>query len=76
MAADGMMRTAMQIEVNGMAEEVPRNASIALVIDYLHEGDPVLIVEHNGRYVHPREYGTTQVFEGDRLEFIHPDFGG
>jgi hypothetical protein len=34
------------------------------------------VFEHNGRYVHPCEYGTTQVFEGDRLEFIHPDFGG
>jgi hypothetical protein len=49
MDADRMMRTAMQIEVNGMTAEVPRNASIALVIDYLHEGDPALIVEHNGR---------------------------
>lgn len=42
-------------------------------------GGPIrdaLIVELNGRYVYARQYGTTSVSQGDRVEFIHPDFGG
>ncbi|MEJ2660007.1 MAG: MoaD/ThiS family protein [Desulfobacteraceae bacterium] len=38
--------------------------------------DPDLIVELNGRFVYPRDYATTIVGAGDRLEFINPNFGG
>jgi sulfur carrier protein len=66
----------IQITVNGMTEEVPENATLAFLIEHFQEADPALIVEHNGRYVYLRQYGTTTVSENDRIEFIHPDFGG
>ena len=64
------------IIVNGMDEEVPENATLAFLIEHFQEADPALIVEHNGRYVYARQYGTTRVSQDDRVEFIHPDFGG
>ena len=35
-----------------------------------------LIVEHNVRFVYPDDYGKAVVKEGDRIEFINPNFGG
>jgi thiamine biosynthesis protein ThiS len=59
-----------------MLEEVPENATLAFLIEHFQEADPSLIVEHNGRYVYARQYSTTRVSANDRVEFIHPDFGG
>lgn len=70
------MGRAIRITVNGMSEEVPEKATIEFLIEHFREADPALIVELNGRYIYAREYGTTRVSENDRVEFIHPDFGG
>lgn len=70
------MGRSIRIIVNGMSEEVPEKATLAFLIERFEEADPALIVEHNGRYVYPQQYGTTTVTENDRVEFIHPDFGG
>ena len=66
----------IHIRVNGMDEEVPENATLAFLIEHFHEADPALIVEHNGRYVYASQYSTRSVSQDDRVEFIHPDFGG
>jgi len=66
----------VRITVNGLEEEVPEGATLALLIELFREMDPALIVEHNGRYVYPKQYGATRVSPNDRVEFIHPDFGG
>lgn len=66
----------VRVTVNGMEGEVPEGATLAFLISLFREMDPALIVEHNGRYVYPRQYSTTRVSPGDRVEFIHPDFGG
>ncbi len=70
-----MART-IHITVNGMSEEVPEDATLSFLIEHFHEADPALIVEHNGQYVYAQQYGTIRVSENDRVEFIHPDFGG
>jgi len=70
------MNTTMRITVNGIPEDVPQSATLADLIALLHETDRDLIVEHNGRFVFPQEYSVTQVAGGDRVEFIHPNFGG
>lgn len=70
------MGGSIRITVNGMSEEVPESATLAFLIERFDEMDPALIVEPNGRFVYPKEYGTKTVAEGDRVEFIHPDFGG
>jgi thiamine biosynthesis protein ThiS len=70
------MAHTIRIAVNGMAEEVPENATLEFLIKRFQEADPALIVELNGRYVYARDYSTTRVSQDDRVEFIHPDFGG
>ena len=47
-----------------------------MLIKQLGEEDAHLIVEKNGRFVYPRDYGSTSLAEGDRIEFINPNFGG
>lgn len=70
------MGRTVRVTINGMSEEVPESATIAFLIEQYREMDPALIVEHNGRYVYPRQYGAVTVSQDDRVEFIHADFGG
>ena len=66
----------IEITVNGLKEKVPEDATISLLIAHFEESDVHMIVEHNGRFVYPQKYASTAVSEGDRIEFINPDFGG
>jgi len=70
------MGNVMDIIVNGFAERVLEDISIRQLIILFQEGDTDLIVEHNGRFVYPRDYEKTRLSEGDRIEFINPNFGG
>lgn len=70
------MKGTIRIIVNGMMEEVPEGATLAFLIEHFQEKDPALIVEHNNRFVFPKQYSTTTVSANDRVEFINPDFGG
>ena len=64
------------IEVNGLQEKVPENATISRLISFFQERDVHLVVELNGRFVYPHQYEKTRVSQGDSVEFINPDFGG
>ncbi len=64
------------IILNGFEEKVPSNSTIAAIIELFEERDAHLIVEHNGRFVYPKDYGLVTVKNGDRVEFINPSFGG
>jgi len=66
----------VEIVVNGFNERVTQEATISDLISHFQENDTHLIVEHNGRFVFAQQYETTRVAAGDRIEFIHPDFGG
>lgn len=70
------MGSDIEVTVNGTTERIAEGATVAGLIAHFREEDLHLIVEHNGRFVYPRMYETTVVAEGDRIEFIHPDFGG
>jgi thiamine biosynthesis protein ThiS len=70
------MNAAIRITVNGLSEEVPPSATLAELIVRFQEMDRDLIVEHNGRFAFPQDYASIRVAPNDRLEFIHPNFGG
>jgi thiamine biosynthesis protein ThiS len=70
------MSALIRICVNGLPEEVPPTATLAGLIELFQEMDRDLIVELNGRFVFPQEYAATRVAAEDRVEFIHPNFGG
>lgn len=46
------------------------------LLDRTQEDDPAVIVEINGRFVHRKDFGDRVINDGDRVEFIHPSFGG
>jgi thiamine biosynthesis protein ThiS len=71
-----VMSITFRITVNGMPEEVPSSATLADLIGIFGEMDPDLIVEHNSRFVFPQEYSVIRAAANDRVEFIHPNFGG
>ena len=59
-----------------LTEEVPRSATLADLIVFFQEMDLDLIVEHNGRFAFPQKDASIQVAPNDRVEFVHPNFGG
>jgi thiamine biosynthesis protein ThiS len=71
-----MQDRSVQIVVNGLKESVPGDSTIASLIALFGEEDGHLIVEHNGQFVYPQKYGEIHVRDGDRIEFINPNFGG
>ncbi|MDD3847143.1 MAG: sulfur carrier protein ThiS [Syntrophorhabdaceae bacterium] len=72
------MAAAAQIEIilNGLKERVPEGTTISELIKSSGEADKHLVVERNNRFIHSHAYPTTTVEEGDKIEFINPDFGG
>jgi thiamine biosynthesis protein ThiS len=70
------MSDRIHIVVNGLTEKVPMSATLADLIGLFGEIDPDLIVEHNGRFIFPQDYDVIRVAAHDRVEFIHPNFGG
>jgi len=66
----------IEIIFNGVKEKVPAGATIAELIIKIGEQDKHLIVERNNTFIHPHAYPVTTLDEGDKIEFINPDFGG
>jgi thiamine biosynthesis protein ThiS len=66
----------IEVVMNGLREKVPAGTTIAGLIAMQKEEGADLIVERNNRFVFPQSYGSTVLEDGDRIEFIHADFGG
>lgn len=67
----------MKFILNGYPEDF--NASTLTIQELLElnqEDDPAVIVELNGKFIHRKNFLTSFVKEGDRVELIHPSFGG
>lgn len=64
------------IQVDGFPEQAPAGITIAQLIERLGARHKDLIVEHNGRFVYPKDYARQTLADGDRVEFILPAFGG
>ena len=71
-----MMNRKIQIIVNGLEGRVLENSTVSNLIELFKEDDTHLIVEYNGQFLYPQQYDTTIVVDGDRIEFINPNFGG
>ncbi|MEN6617669.1 MAG: sulfur carrier protein ThiS [Syntrophorhabdus sp.] len=71
-----LFRMQIEIVLNGFRQKIARETSIAGLIALSGEHDRNLIVERNSRFVHPHTYDSIILQDGDRVEFINPDFGG
>ena len=66
----------MNLVINGSPTEVPDSCQdVATLLAHLSPGAPML-VELNGGALFPREFATTQIQEGDRLELLRMVAGG
>ncbi len=71
-----MTPPAMNILLNGETREISPASTIAGLLAHLNlEGKPV-VVEHNEKAVLPRDYRTTPLAEGDRVEIVTLAAGG
>jgi thiamine biosynthesis protein ThiS len=70
------MSNTIEVIINGFPEKILEGTTISDLVIRFKEGDVDLIVEYNGRFVFPRNYGDIFVSSGDRIEFINPNFGG
>jgi len=66
----------IEIIFNGIKEKVPENTSISDLIRLSDEKESDLIVELNNKFVFSQTYTSTILSDGDKIEFINPDFGG
>ncbi len=67
----------MKFVFNGFPEEIEGfELTIQDLLDRAKEDDPAVIVEVNGRFVYRKDFQSVTIREGDRVEFIHPSFGG
>lgn len=72
-----IQRTAVKFVFNGYPEEIEGcELTIQDLLDRTKEDDPAVIVEVNGRFVYRKDFQSITIREGDRVEFIHPSFGG
>ena len=65
----------MRVTVNGRERELAAGSSVRDLL--LLDGEPVghVVVEVNREYLPRDQYGV-RLREGDRVEIIHPAFGG
>lgn len=67
----------MRFIFNGFPEEFAGcEVTIQDLLDRSEEDDPAVIVEINGRFVYRKDFKIVTIKDGDRVEFIHPSFGG
>jgi len=66
----------IEIILNGFKTKIASNTSIGQLLVLLNEGDLQVIVECNNQFVFPKNYFTTLIQDGDKIEMINPDFGG
>lgn len=73
----GLPRWMVKFVFNGFPEELEGSElSVQELLDKTQEDDPAVIVEVNGRFVYRKDFHSVKIREGDRVEFIHPSFGG
>jgi len=60
-------RDKIEVVINGVREVVPKDITIAGLIEIYNERDGGRIVEQNNRLVYRQRYGSTVVKQGDRI---------
>jgi thiamine biosynthesis protein ThiS len=66
----------MNVILNGTSHEFPAPVAIRGLLDQLGLGEKPVVVELNLRAIFPREFPSTMVNEGDRLEIVQITAGG
>lgn len=71
-----MNHEAMRVIIDGIPEEIEAGLSLGQLIKERGEDSNDLIVELNHRHILRQDLAATIIQEGDKVEIIHPAFGG
>ena len=66
----------MNVIVNGNPREIPPTLSVRGLLQHLGLGEKPVIVELNLRALFPREFESTLLKEGDKIEIVQITAGG
>jgi sulfur carrier protein len=66
----------MNLIVNGAPNKLPSPLSVRGLLEHLGFGQKPVVVELNKRAMFPREFETTMLNEGDRIEIVQITAGG
>jgi thiamine biosynthesis protein ThiS len=66
----------MLVFVNGERRDIRSGMTIQELLDQDHEPAHHVLVEINGEYLPSRICGARIIVDGDRVEIIHPAYGG
>ncbi len=64
------------LTVNGNPHPLDAGTTVSTLLDSLGMADLPVLVEHNGTALFPREFPTTALSAGDRIEIIRIVAGG
>ena len=70
------MNDTLTIQVNGDTREVPQGLNVTELLEHLGLIANRLAIERNFQILPRREWGTTLVSSGDKLEIVHLVGGG
>ena len=66
----------MQLLVNGRQREVDAGADLLALLRSLNMDPRLVVVEHNGRILRPKEFEGVDLSPGDRVEIVQFVGGG
>lgn len=66
----------MNLILNGSPHEAPAALTVRGLLDHLGFGEKPVVVELNLRALFPREFESTVLCEGDRIEIVQITAGG
>jgi thiamine biosynthesis protein ThiS len=66
----------MQVQVNGKRREIPRELSLAELLEHLSMPSRLLAIELNKEVVRRKDWADTRVKDADVIEVIHFVGGG
>jgi thiamine biosynthesis protein ThiS len=70
------MTDEISIILDGFPEQVPQGLTLQELIALKSAQHKDLVVEIEGRFVHPNDYGSTSLQPGARVELLYLAFGG
>jgi len=64
------------LTVNGKSVEFKEGLTLQGLLEYCHYTYPMLVMKHNGRVIHEKDYEKVDVSDGDVIQVIHLVAGG
>lgn len=75
-ATDERETAGLKLRVNGRERILPEGSDLLALLAELRQDPRLVVVEHNGRILRPKDFAGVDLAEGDRVEIVHLVGGG